>query len=332
MFCYVLLCFANVWLSYDTINNIFVAIKVQHPDNYDEGIDELKFLMRLNKYNNPYINNVLDGFIDVRKDKEGKKKYVCMVFELLAGNLYDVIKEGKYSNGLPLNIIKNITKQLLLSIKLINKKMDAIHGDIKPENILIEGVNKNCELIIEEYKKLDFKSEFTKRKNEFLKAKGISSNNKAKIKKAFNKKIKSKIRKIIHSEFMNKLQIYIDDSSEDDDSSYYSESENEEEELANYSNEDNENNQEKENNDDQLNKENNEEQLEESDEEVDNSPDLVEVKRRMTNLKRQFNKTCKVLEAKGRIAKRAKEEFFKLGQIFKFLKFSPKMFEDLEKT
>ena len=62
-------------------------------------------------------------------------------------------------------------------------------------------------------------------------------------------------------------------------------------------------------------------QLEESDEEVDNSPDLVEVKRRMTNLKRQFNKTYKVLEAKGRIAKRAKEEFFKLGQIFKFLKF-----------
>ena len=32
-------------------------------------------------------------------------------------------------------------------------------------------------------------------------------------------------------------------------------------------------------------------QLEESDEEVDNSPDLVEVKRRMTNLKRRFNKT-----------------------------------------
>jgi len=70
-------------------------------------------------------------------------------------------------------------------------------------------------------------------------------------------------------------------------------------------------------------------QLEESDEEVDNSPDLVEVKRRMINLKRQFNKTYKVLEAKGRNAKGLKEEFFKLGQIFKFLKFSPKMFEDL---
>ena len=70
-------------------------------------------------------------------------------------------------------------------------------------------------------------------------------------------------------------------------------------------------------------------QLEESDEEVDNSPDLAEVRRRMINLKRQFNKTYKVLESKGRNAKRVKEEFFKLGQIFKFLKYSPKMFEDL---
>ena len=70
-------------------------------------------------------------------------------------------------------------------------------------------------------------------------------------------------------------------------------------------------------------------QLEESDEEVDNGPDLVEVQRRMTNLKRQFNKTYKVIDRKGRNSKEAKEEFIKLGLIFQFLKFSPKMFEDL---
>ena len=70
-------------------------------------------------------------------------------------------------------------------------------------------------------------------------------------------------------------------------------------------------------------------QLEESDEEVDNGPDLAEVQRRMTNLKRQFNKTYKVLESKGRHSKEAKAEFTKLGLIFQFLKFSPKMFEDL---
>ena len=70
-------------------------------------------------------------------------------------------------------------------------------------------------------------------------------------------------------------------------------------------------------------------QLEESDEEVDTGPDLAEVQRRMTNLKRQFNKTYKVLESKGRHSKEAKAEFAKLGLIFQFLKFSPKMFEDL---
>ena len=70
-------------------------------------------------------------------------------------------------------------------------------------------------------------------------------------------------------------------------------------------------------------------QLEESDEEVDNGPDLAEVQRRMTNLKRQFNKTHKVVESKGRHSKEAKAEFAKLGLIFQFLKFSPKMFEDL---
>ena len=70
-------------------------------------------------------------------------------------------------------------------------------------------------------------------------------------------------------------------------------------------------------------------QLAESDEEVDNGPDLVEVQRRMTNLKRQFNRTHKIVASKGRHSKEAKTEFIKLGLIFKFLKFSPKMFEDL---
>ena len=70
-------------------------------------------------------------------------------------------------------------------------------------------------------------------------------------------------------------------------------------------------------------------QLEESDEEEDTGPDLKEVQRRMTNLKKQFNKSQKILDKKGRHAKETKNEFLKLGDIFKFLKFSPKMFEDL---
>ena len=68
---------------------------------------------------------------------------------------------------------------------------------------------------------------------------------------------------------------------------------------------------------------------ESSDEEGSSGPDMKEVQSRMTSLKRQFNKTTKVVEKKGRHSKEANKEFKKLGEIFQFLKFSPRMFEDI---
>ena len=70
------------------------------------------------------------------------------------------------------------------------------------------------------------------------------------------------------------------------------------------------------------------EAAEESDEDT-SGPDMKEVQRRMTNLKRQYNKTLKVIESKGRHSKEANIEFKKLGDIFQFLKFSPRMFDDI---
>ena len=71
------------------------------------------------------------------------------------------------------------------------------------------------------------------------------------------------------------------------------------------------------------------EAAEESDEEVSSGPDMQEVQRRMTNIKKQYNKTLKVIESKGRHSKEAHAEFDKLGEIFQFLKFSPRMFDDI---
>jgi len=71
------------------------------------------------------------------------------------------------------------------------------------------------------------------------------------------------------------------------------------------------------------------EAAEEADEEVSSGPDMQEVQRRMTNLKRQYNKTLKIIESKGRHSKEANAEYKKLGEIFQFLKFSPRMFDDI---
>ena len=71
------------------------------------------------------------------------------------------------------------------------------------------------------------------------------------------------------------------------------------------------------------------EAAEESDDDAPSGPDMKEVQRRMTNLKRQYNKTLKTIESKGRHSKEANADFQKLGEIFQFLKFSPRMFEDI---
>ena len=63
------------------------------------------------------------------------------------------------------------------------------------------------------------------------------------------------------------------------------------------------------------------------DEEENTGIDLEELNKRFTALKRQYNKSEKVLASKGRKSAEAIKELDKLGEAFKFLKLSPKKFE-----
>ncbi|GHD33675.1 RNA polymerase sigma factor RpoD [Parahalioglobus pacificus] len=65
------------------------------------------------------------------------------------------------------------------------------------------------------------------------------------------------------------------------------------------------------------------------DEEADTGPDPVEAKKRFSAMKRQYNKTEKVIAAKGRADKGAQAEMVKLGELFKFFKLTPRVFDPL---
>ncbi|NQY04303.1 MAG: sigma-70 family RNA polymerase sigma factor, partial [Halieaceae bacterium] len=65
------------------------------------------------------------------------------------------------------------------------------------------------------------------------------------------------------------------------------------------------------------------------DEEADTGPDPVEAKKRFSALKRQYNKTEKTIAAKGRADKSAQAEMVKLGELFKFFKLTPRVFDPL---
>ncbi|CAO3632046.1 unnamed protein product [Cunninghamella blakesleeana] len=67
------------------------------------------------------------------------KNHLCLVFELLSFNLYELIKQNGYK-GLSIHLVRNITKQLLETLDFLNE-INIIHCDLKPENILLESVN-----------------------------------------------------------------------------------------------------------------------------------------------------------------------------------------------
>lgn len=66
----------------------------------------------------------------------GGGKHVCMVFEVLGESLLSLMKRFNY-RGLPVNMVKRITRQVLDGLAFLHDTCGIVHTDIKPENILI---------------------------------------------------------------------------------------------------------------------------------------------------------------------------------------------------
>ena len=63
------------------------------------------------------------------------KSHLCLVFELLGLNLYEVLKRRQF-RGLPLTVVRTLVKQTVGGVKELAKK-SIVHCDLKPENILL---------------------------------------------------------------------------------------------------------------------------------------------------------------------------------------------------
>lgn len=111
---------------------------VKSAKHYTEtALDEIKLLKRVaeadpTSIGAEYVTAVVDDFYI-----EGPNGlHVCMTFEVLGENLLSLIKRYK-SRGIPVNLVKQIAKQMLLGLSYLHDTCHIIHTDLKPENVLM---------------------------------------------------------------------------------------------------------------------------------------------------------------------------------------------------
>ncbi|KAL8949619.1 MAG: hypothetical protein Q9222_004281 [Ikaeria aurantiellina] len=155
--------FSTVWLSRDTVTGRHVALKVvRSAAHYTEtAIDEIKLLQKIVQANpnhpgKKHVVSLLDSF----EHKGPHGVHVCMVFEVLGENLLGLIKRWNH-RGIPMPLVKQITKQVLLGLDYLHRDCGIIHTDLKPENVLIEigDVEQIVKTFVKDEPKLDDKED-----------------------------------------------------------------------------------------------------------------------------------------------------------------------------
>jgi serine/threonine-protein kinase SRPK3 len=120
-----------------------VASNAYHPD----WIAALrKYEPNKEKYDRDdcHVLNLLNSFL--YKGPYGN--HFCMVFEILGVNLLEVLKRYDYK-GLPLDLVKEIARQVLMGLDFLNRICRVIHTDLKPENVLLCLTEQEIKQIVE---------------------------------------------------------------------------------------------------------------------------------------------------------------------------------------
>ncbi|KPV77680.1 uncharacterized protein RHOBADRAFT_33837, partial [Rhodotorula graminis WP1] len=113
-----------------------VAVKVvkNKPAYFQQSMMEVTILELVNnqwdKDDEHHMLRLKDTFIH--------HSHLCLVFELLSNNLYELIKQNSF-RGLSTSLVRVFTAQLLDALSVLNEAK-IIHCDLKPENILLKSL------------------------------------------------------------------------------------------------------------------------------------------------------------------------------------------------
>ena len=125
--------FGQVVKAYDHKNHEHVALKMVRNEKrfHRQAQEEIRILEHLRKQDKDNTMNIIHMY-----DSFTFRNHMCITFELLSINLYELIKKNKFQ-GFSLQLVRKFSHSLLQCLDALYKNK-IIHCDMKPENVLLK--------------------------------------------------------------------------------------------------------------------------------------------------------------------------------------------------
>ncbi|CDW55279.1 dual specificity [Trichuris trichiura] len=138
--------FGQVAKAYDSKEKCYVALKVikNKKPFLNQAQIEVRLLELMNRHDAAskyYIVKLKSDFM--------WKNHLCLVFELLSYNLYDLLRNTNF-RGVSLNLTRKFAQQLCKALLFLSApELQIIHCDLKPENILLCNPKRSAIKVID---------------------------------------------------------------------------------------------------------------------------------------------------------------------------------------
>ncbi|XP_038062942.1 dual specificity tyrosine-phosphorylation-regulated kinase 1B-like [Patiria miniata] len=138
--------FGQVAKAYDHQEQEYVAIKIikNKKPFLNQAQIEVRLLELMNKHDTDckyYIVKLKRHFMF--------RNHLCLVFELLSYNLYDLLRNTNF-RGVSLNLTRKFAQQMCTALLfLATPELNIIHCDLKPENILLCNPKRSAIKIVD---------------------------------------------------------------------------------------------------------------------------------------------------------------------------------------